>query len=239
MKYHYVYQIENLIDGKIYVGKHSTDDLNDGYMGSGTLISRAIAKHGLENFRKTILRELASEEEALLFEAQIVDEDFVKRDDTYNLVMGGSQPSAVKGTPSYDKIYSSDNQRQKQRLGQEAIRRLKDSDPDWTQRLKDNLSEAQRRTWREGKRKPTFTGKTHSDETRRRISESHRLSKHSVGRNNSQYGTMWIYNDTLRQSIKIKIEQFSEYAENGWVRGRKLWREKPAGTGARLESGAA
>ena len=50
---------------------------------------------------------------------------------------------------------------------------------------------------------------------------------------------MWIYNDTLRQSIKIKIEQFSEYAENGWVRGRKLWREKPAGTGARLESGAA
>lgn len=32
--FHYVYQITNLIDGKIYIGKHSTEDLEDGYMGA-------------------------------------------------------------------------------------------------------------------------------------------------------------------------------------------------------------
>jgi predicted GIY-YIG superfamily endonuclease len=34
-KYHFVY-ITRHKNGKYYVGRHSTDDLNDGYIGSGT-----------------------------------------------------------------------------------------------------------------------------------------------------------------------------------------------------------
>ncbi|WKV23384.1 hypothetical protein SEA1_gp0036 [Salmonella phage SEA1] len=30
-KYHYTYCTTNLINGKLYYGVHSTDDLNDGY----------------------------------------------------------------------------------------------------------------------------------------------------------------------------------------------------------------
>lgn len=90
MRHHYVYQIENLVNGCIYVGKHSTENMDDGYMGKGKLISQAIAKYGLENFRKTILREFESADEAFLFESQIVDANFVSRDDTYNLVQGGA-----------------------------------------------------------------------------------------------------------------------------------------------------
>ena len=47
-----IYQITNTINDKIYVGKHMTLDLHDGYMGSGTLIKRAIEKYGIDFFKK-------------------------------------------------------------------------------------------------------------------------------------------------------------------------------------------
>jgi hypothetical protein len=73
----------------IYVGKHITNNINDSYMGSGLRIRRAIEKYGLENFEKTILFECKSEEEMNAKEAEIVNEDFIARDDVYNIKLGG------------------------------------------------------------------------------------------------------------------------------------------------------
>ena len=52
MKFFGIYKITNLVDGKMYIGQHTTSDLDDGYMGSGKRIIRAVKKFGVQNFRK-------------------------------------------------------------------------------------------------------------------------------------------------------------------------------------------
>ena len=53
--YNFVYKTTNLINGKYYFGKHSTNNLDDGYLGSGTALLFAIDKYGKENFSRKII----------------------------------------------------------------------------------------------------------------------------------------------------------------------------------------
>ena len=68
---------------------HSTDDLDDGYLGSGTLLHRAIKKHGKSNFKRDILFQFGTFKEMDAKETEIVNETFVARKDTYNIALGG------------------------------------------------------------------------------------------------------------------------------------------------------
>ena len=89
MKYYGIYKITNLVNGKMYIGQHVTSDLDDGYMGSGLVIRRAIKKYGAENFRKEWLTFCEDEEELNYMERVFVDETWLSRPDTYNLKLGG------------------------------------------------------------------------------------------------------------------------------------------------------
>lgn len=89
-QYHYIYKITNKINGRIYIGIHSTSNLNDGYYGSGKLILKAIDKYGKNNFDKVILKFFNTREEAFEEESRIVNENFVGDYNTYNLQLGGS-----------------------------------------------------------------------------------------------------------------------------------------------------
>lgn len=84
-----IYKITNLINNKIYIGAHQTDDINDSYMGSGAYLHKAYKKYGIKHFKKEILFECSSRKEMYQKEAEIVDEEFVARFDTYNLKVGG------------------------------------------------------------------------------------------------------------------------------------------------------
>lgn len=99
--FYLVYRITNLVNGKIYVGKHSTKDPYDEYFGSGKLINEAIKKYGIENFIKEILFCYDSENDAFLKEEEIVTQEFVDRDDTYNIMLGGRGWHSGKEHPLY------------------------------------------------------------------------------------------------------------------------------------------
>ena len=73
MTYYGIYKITNLANGKMYIGRHKTDNVDDGYMGSGILIRRAVEKYGAENFRKEWLMFCEDEEELNYMERVYVD----------------------------------------------------------------------------------------------------------------------------------------------------------------------
>lgn len=59
-------------------------------MGSGLIIKRAIKKYGVENFEKTIIHTCSSKEEMNKKEAELVNEEFLSRNDVYNIKLGGN-----------------------------------------------------------------------------------------------------------------------------------------------------
>ena len=88
-KYHIIYKITNIVNNKIYIGAHSTDNINDLYYGSGTNIVRAIDKYGISLFQKDILYIYDTPAKMFEKEKEIVTSDFLSRTDVYNIVEGG------------------------------------------------------------------------------------------------------------------------------------------------------
>lgn len=104
-----VYQTVNKVNNKIYIGVHGTEtDSFDGYIGNGVSIYRpstymhpktpfqyAVKKYGIKNFIRTTIQEFDDEKEAYKLEEQLVNADFLKREDVYNLALGGRLPDCA------------------------------------------------------------------------------------------------------------------------------------------------
>lgn len=219
-----VYQITNKINGKIYIGKHQTKDLNDGYMGSGKHLRSAIQKYGIENFEKEILFLFDNEADMNAKEAEIVTEEFCLKEDTYNLCPGGrggfgyinknviteemkskraksgrrkADAETIKKYGSLDYIYKNWS-----KAGSSTVKMLCETDPEFRRKHDENLEKARKLA--------------HSEESYIKRKNTFSKIKHSQGINNSQYGTMWITDGET--SIKIKK---NECIPEGWRKGRK------------------
>lgn len=196
-KVYYLYQVRNLVNGKIYVGAHTTTNLDDGYMGSGLGIRRAIEKYGLENFEKTILFFFTSKEELFQKEAEIVNTRFVKREDTYNMTeggIGGSTIGARKGGLST-------------LVNKKGIHALSKEER-LIHNRKNNLRS---QFYRKGccydpelQRQASLAART--PEARKKLRETQAKIQHQKGSKNSQFGSFWITNGGVNRKIKKGVE---------------------------------
>jgi hypothetical protein len=89
MKYYTIYKTVNLENNKYYIGKHVTADINDDYLGSGVVLTKAIKKYGKESFKKEILFVFQCQEEMNLKERQLVTENIILDKMSYNFALGG------------------------------------------------------------------------------------------------------------------------------------------------------
>lgn len=88
-KYHIIYKTTNLINQHFYIGAHSTNDIDDGYIGSGFNLAAAIKKYGKQNFIREILHVFDNPSQMFNKEKEIVTSSFLSRSDVYNIVEGG------------------------------------------------------------------------------------------------------------------------------------------------------
>ncbi|KKN85512.1 hypothetical protein LCGC14_0278350 [marine sediment metagenome] len=148
---HIVYKIINNINGQFYIGKHSTDNVDDDYFGSGLHIKRAVVKYGKENFTKKLLGSFDIEDEAYWLEQEILASE---RNNSlcYNISPGGRGVGSGENHPLYGKSPSE-------------ITRKKISGAKFGK----HHSEGAKRNMSAAK-----IGKQHSEDTKRKMSEAHK-----------------------------------------------------------------
>jgi len=211
---HYlIYKITNKLNNKFYVGAHKTHDKNDEYFGSGKILSRSVEKHGKEKFHKEILHECQTEDDMWVMEANIVDDEFIARPDTYNIKCGGCGGFDFINNNNMNNVTG----RAKGIIDKQELARMRDI---FSKQLQDSEYKAEFARKISNSLKiyysvnpPTFTNRTHSPETKEKMRKA-KLGKF-IGKNNPSYGTMWITDGTVNKKIKK-----TESIPDGWRNGR-------------------
>ena len=193
--FYYLYQIKNKINGKIYIGVHKTSNIDDGYMGSGKVIAAAIQKHGIKNFEKTILENFKSSEEMFNREKEIVTEEFLSRNDVYNLRRGGTG-----GFDYLNKTRQNNSANQYLKGGQTYALRLKE-DKEFRIAESNRKSVANKKQYANG-RISVFKDSSLQKELSNRAKQVN-------------LGSMWINNGSIERKIKK-----TEFIPESWNKGR-------------------
>ncbi len=191
-RYHFIYKTTNILNGKYYIGMHSTSNIKDGYLGSGKRLKYSINKYGKENFICEILEFFDSREKLTKRERELINIKLLKDPDCLNLQEGG-----ISG---FDYILN------KRKTDIEYDKKWKS-----LQSLK--LIEAHKKGLINY---DTFSGKEHSEKTK--ILMSKKKQGYGLGQTNTQFGTCWITKNNINK--KIKKEDIENWITEGWIKGR-------------------
>ena len=162
-KYHYIYKTTNKLNEKFYVGMHSTDDLDDGYVGSGKYLWRSIRKHGKENFVVEKLEFFDSREALIKGEVDFVDKTFISNPLCMNLRTGGS---GYIGMPLGSKLSEETRRKMSQPRTEEHRRNI-------SKGVKGKILGIPKSKEHIEKMRLASTGKIMSEEAKKKMSDSH------------------------------------------------------------------
>lgn len=224
--YYTVYEVTNKECGKTYRGKHQTNDLNDGYLGSGKYLKRAINKHGENVFERTQLFLFDNKNDMDVKESEFVNEEYLKSGNTYNLKLGGEG--------GFDHLNDGSNEHiercKRGRIAADKVLREKYGENFYSIAYKDNYKKGLA-VWKKSddpeiKRRRseisgnTFRGKHHTDESKNAIGKANSISL--LGDNNWNYGRCWVYSLGEQKNMSILKTELDEYILRGWIKGRKM-----------------
>lgn len=199
-KYHFIYKTTNLLNSRYYIGMHSTNNLKDGYVGSGKQLRSAIRKYGVENFKVEILEYLTDTSSLILREKEIVNKDILKDPNCMNLMIGG------KGG-----FISDEQQLRRSIAGTLRHKYLLETSEEYKITYLRSFKAGIDRLYQSG-----HYHKKHTAATKSKIKLS--MKGKGVGNTNSQFGTCWITNGL--QNKKIKKEDLNNFLLSGWKLGR-------------------
>lgn len=208
---HYLYKTTCNVTERYYIGMHSTNDLEDGYMGSGRRLRASIRKYGEENHTKEILEFFETRELLIEAEENAITPDMVGDPNCMNLMGGGTGG-----------FISDENQKKRSIAGNDAFKK-KMEDDEFRDVFKKKISDGVKNSYkngRKGKNYFSWKGKKMSEETKKKMSISKKNK--GMGKDNSQYGTCWIRKGKHGEEKKIKKEELDDYLSKGWERGRTL-----------------
>lgn len=210
-KFHFIYKTIDTRNNNFYVGMHSTDNLNDGYIGSGTRLKHLIHKHGKDIFTLEILEFLPNRNSLKIREQEIITQDFLLVEKCMNLQPGGS--GGFKNEEHQLKCSQAAGIKHRERM-------LNDSE--YRKKMTKMVSESNKKRLKKGTLKPiqesySWVGKKHKPETIDKMKSS--KQGQGIGINNSQFGTCWVTNET--ENKKIKKTELELYLNDGWRKGVK------------------
>lgn len=222
---HYVYEITNLINGKKYIGKRSCKCPieEDKYMGSGTLLKRAIKKYGIDNFKKEIIQICESSEMAYIYEElHTIQVNAWSNEKYYNLKCGGKGGTYGIKMSEDTKLKISIANKGKQspnkgkKLSELTKLKISNAQKGKTISLKTKQLWSKQRTGegngmfgihRFGSENPMY-GKSHSEETKVKISDM--LKGKKIGKDNHKSISVVLLNTgEVFESINIASKKFN------------------------------
>lgn len=201
--YGYIYKTTNLINNKIYIGKHKAKKFDPKYKGSGVILQRAIKKYGVKNFKVEIIKWFET-----LEDLNNGEKYYIKLYNSQNRDIGYNRSEGGDGGSYYENLTQEEKERIKEKQRQ----------------ARENWTDEFRKTYYE-KLSKTSKGRVQSLETRQKKSQSlmgHKVSEETRKKIADTKNTF--YQTPEGEQLKKQISE-SLMGNIPWNKGKKMSEE--------------